>query len=126
MRRAIALDPLIDTAIGEASDLRYRSRILQAAVSGLVAAISAWRTLALHLGRLSGTGRGRDLEPVAQILQGLAATPDEVEREPARLRDACDRAARAAARVVAPPRRRNCSPTPPPKPSSACRARSTA
>jgi uncharacterized membrane protein YccC len=101
MRRAIALDPLIDTAIGEASDLRYRSRILQAAVNGLVAAISAWRTMALHLGRLSGPGQGRDVEPVARILQGLAATPDEAQREPARLRDACDRAARAAARIAA-------------------------
>ncbi len=101
MRRVIALDPLIDTAIGEASDLRYRSRILQAGVAGLVAAISSWRALALHLGRLSETDRRRDSEPIARILQGLPATPAEAARAPARLRDACDDAARFAARIAA-------------------------
>src|SRR5271157_1348673 len=32
LRRVIALDPMIDAAIGEASDLRYRSPVLQRAV----------------------------------------------------------------------------------------------
>ena len=34
LRRVIALYPMIDAAIGEASDLRYRSAVLQRAVVG--------------------------------------------------------------------------------------------
>jgi len=101
MRRAIALGPLIDTAMGEASDLRYRSRILQDAVHGLVETITAWRTLALHRGGRSRAGEGVDETQVEQIVQRVAPPPDEALRDPARLRDACSAAARAAARVTA-------------------------
>src|SRR5580658_9224921 len=41
LRRVIALDPMIDATIGEASDLRYRSPVLQRAVSGLLEAVVA-------------------------------------------------------------------------------------
>ena len=53
LRRVIALDPMIDAAIGEASDLRYRSAVLQRAVSGLMETISAWRKVAFALARNS-------------------------------------------------------------------------
>ncbi|HTV45807.1 MAG TPA: FUSC family protein [Stellaceae bacterium] len=53
IRRVIALDPVIDQAIGESSSLRYRSRLLQDALDGLFAALAAWRTAAYHLERLS-------------------------------------------------------------------------
>ena len=49
VRRVIALDPVIDEALGEASDLRPHSPVLQAAVDGLFAALSGWRITALHL-----------------------------------------------------------------------------
>ena len=49
LRRVIALDPMIDAAIGEASDLRYRSAVLQRAVSGLMETISAWRKVAFAI-----------------------------------------------------------------------------
>jgi uncharacterized membrane protein YccC len=49
VRRVIALDPVIDEALGEASDLRAHSPVLEAAVAGLFAALSGWRTAALHL-----------------------------------------------------------------------------
>src|ERR1700729_4465466 len=49
LRRVIALDPVIDAAIGEASDLRYRSPVLQRAVSGLVETMSAWRKAAYEI-----------------------------------------------------------------------------
>ncbi|MBV8192773.1 MAG: FUSC family protein, partial [Alphaproteobacteria bacterium] len=52
-RRAIALDPVIDEALGESSRLRYHSPVLQAAVQGTVAALAAWRTVAVRLARLS-------------------------------------------------------------------------
>src|SRR5271157_2807478 len=53
LRRVIALDPMIDAAIGEASDLRYRSAVLQRAVSGLLETTSAWRKAAFEIA-LSG------------------------------------------------------------------------
>jgi hypothetical protein len=49
VRRVSELDPVIDEALGESSDLRPHSPTLQAAVEGLVAALSGWRTVAFHL-----------------------------------------------------------------------------
>jgi uncharacterized membrane protein YccC len=49
LRRVIALDPVIDEAIGETSQLRYHSPVLQAAVDGLYAAFAGWRAVALRL-----------------------------------------------------------------------------
>ena len=43
IRHVTALDPTIDEALGESSDLRYHSRVLQAAVDGLFAALAGWR-----------------------------------------------------------------------------------
>src|ERR1700734_2949004 len=51
LRRVIALDPMIDAAIGEASDLRYHSPVLQRAVSGLMETIVAWRWAAFEIVR---------------------------------------------------------------------------
>jgi uncharacterized membrane protein YccC len=62
-RRVIALDPVIDEALGESSRLRYHSPGLQAAVHGLITTLGAWRTVAVRMARLS--------EPAAQQ-QGLA------------------------------------------------------
>jgi uncharacterized membrane protein YccC len=101
MRRVIALDPMIDTAIGEASDLRYRSWILQNAVHGLIETITAWRTLAIHLGPRSRSKEGRDSAPIERIVQEFAPASSDVLRDPARLRDDCGAAARAAARIAA-------------------------
>jgi uncharacterized membrane protein YccC len=101
MRRVIALDPMIDTALGEASDLRARSRILQAGVGGLIATISAWRTIAIHLGAHPRTENDESAAAAAAILQRLATTPQNAERDPAGMRDACDAAARSAVRIEA-------------------------
>ncbi len=49
IRRVIALDPVIDEALGESSDLRSHSPALQAAIGGLFAALSGWRSIAVHL-----------------------------------------------------------------------------
>jgi uncharacterized membrane protein YccC len=49
IRRVIALDPVIDEALGESSDLRSHSPTLQAAIGGLFAALSGWRSIAVHL-----------------------------------------------------------------------------
>jgi uncharacterized membrane protein YccC len=52
IHRVIALDPIIDEAIGESSQIRYHSPVLQKAVDGLFAALSGWRAIANHLVRL--------------------------------------------------------------------------
>ncbi len=74
-RRAVALDPVIDQAIGEASDLRYRSRTLQAAVDGLFAALSGWRTVAYHLERMSDDAGGREADAVLRRLPPELGSP---------------------------------------------------
>ena len=48
-RRVIDLGPLIDEAIGESSDLRYRRHMLLDAIDGLYAALAGWRTSATDL-----------------------------------------------------------------------------
>jgi uncharacterized membrane protein YccC len=49
IRRVIALDPIIDQAVGESSEIRYHSPVLQQAVDGLFSALSSWRAIANHL-----------------------------------------------------------------------------
>ena len=49
--KVMALDPIVDQAIGESSELNYRSPTLQRAVHGLFAALDGWRGVAVHLPR---------------------------------------------------------------------------
>ncbi|MCQ8279606.1 FUSC family protein [Acetobacteraceae bacterium KSS8] len=44
-----ALDPLMDEALGETADLRYRSGILKGGTKGLLRALSAWNEVSTHL-----------------------------------------------------------------------------
>jgi uncharacterized membrane protein YccC len=53
---AAKLDPVIDEAVGEASELRARSTTLQRAVDGLLSALSGWRNVANHLQTLEAGG----------------------------------------------------------------------
>jgi uncharacterized membrane protein YccC len=53
LRRVVALDPVIDQTIGESSQIRYHSPVLQRAVDGLFTALAGWRAVAIHLSRLS-------------------------------------------------------------------------
>jgi uncharacterized membrane protein YccC len=50
--KVVALDPIVDEAIGESSTLRYHSPVLQRAIEGLLAAIRAWRIVAVRLTQL--------------------------------------------------------------------------
>ncbi len=52
VRRVIALDPVIDEAKGESSQIQYHSPALRMAVDGLFAALCGWRTVAVTLARL--------------------------------------------------------------------------
>src|SRR5580704_256648 len=70
IRQVIALDPAIDQAIGESSELRYNSPLLQRAVDGLFGALAGWRAVANHLERLS-RDRQRQQEEVGEVLQRI-------------------------------------------------------
>jgi uncharacterized membrane protein YccC len=103
LRRVIALDPVIDAAIGEASDLRYRSPVLQGAMFGLMETLVAWRWAAFEL------ALSRD----AAVKGGAHAIHDQLPRDrlprdasgstktPAELREACCAAARTLTRFNA-------------------------
>jgi uncharacterized membrane protein YccC len=57
VRRVIALDPVIDQALGESSHIRYHSPKLQTAIYGLFGALDGWRGVATHLSRLPEAAR---------------------------------------------------------------------
>jgi uncharacterized membrane protein YccC len=100
LRRVIALDPTIDAAIGEASDLRYRSAVLQRAVSGLFETLSAWRKAAFEIAASGNPAAGRDARAVHAGLPRDRLSPDAPggAHEPAELRAACCAAARSLTR----------------------------
>jgi uncharacterized membrane protein YccC len=96
--RVIALDPVVDEAIGESSQLRYHSPVLQTAVDGLFAALAGWRTVAVHLARLPAD-RARDeaeavLRSVPQELRSAleAGGPTRWMADPVRLHGGCEAA----------------------------------
>ena len=95
LRRVIALDPMIDAAIGEASDLRYRSSVLQRAVVGFIATASAWRRAALEIEHSPGSGTN-DGPVVHEELpvDRLSPRASAWAQDPAGLRRACRAAAR--------------------------------
>jgi len=101
LRRVIALDPVIDEALGEASDLRYHSPILQAAVNGLFSALSSWQMAALHLELMSSDQGRLEAEPVQRNLPKQPRLP-LLRGEASRLRQTY---AEAARRLIALPAR---------------------
>ena len=66
VRRVIALDPVIDEALGESSQLRYHSPVLQKAVDGLLAALAGWRTVAVHARAIAGREARQEANAVLQ------------------------------------------------------------
>ena len=103
LRRVIALDPTIDAAIGEASDLRYRSPVLQRAVSGLVETISAWRKAAYEIALNRNPATEREARGVYSELPRDRLSPDSSgsAKTPAELRAACCSAVRSLTRFNA-------------------------
>src|SRR5690242_1363126 len=76
VRRVIALDPVIDEAFGESSQLRYHSPVLQTAVDGLLAALAGWRAAAVLLAR---SPRERARQEAGVVLERV---PAELRLEP--------------------------------------------
>jgi uncharacterized membrane protein YccC len=67
-RRVIALDPVVDEAFGESSQLRYYSPVLQTAVGGLFATLLGWRAVSNRLVRMSATEARRAAATVLEIV----------------------------------------------------------
>ncbi len=105
IRRVIALDPLIDEVIGESSEIRYHSPVLQQAIDGLLAALAGWRTISARLLRLSpGTASEEACAIVRSVPDELwpllrAADPAPWINDPTGLRRLCDMAARKLANM---------------------------
>jgi uncharacterized membrane protein YccC len=100
IRRVVALDPIIDEAIGESSRLHYHSPIFQLAVDGLFAALAGWRIVATHLARLPRQQARVEADAVLQSFpDSLRAAPLKGNsslwvKDPSSLRRACDEAMR--------------------------------
>jgi uncharacterized membrane protein YccC len=99
VKRTIALDPTIDQAIGESSQLRYHSPILQTAIHGLFEALDGWRSVATHLRRLPQNMARREAETVLRSFPGELRSPPEPQirwtADPIGLRHLCERAIRS-------------------------------
>jgi len=107
IRKVVALDPVIDEAIGESSTLRYHSPVLQSAINGLLAAITAWRNVAIRLTRLPTHAAREEADAVLRhIPQPLRSVPPQGEQspwmaDPAAMRGLCSAAVRALIAVPA-------------------------
>jgi uncharacterized membrane protein YccC len=106
IRQVIALDPTIDQAIGESSQLRHNSYRLQQAVYGLIDALAGWRTVVSHLIRLSQDRPrrhevGKLLQSIPQELRGAQEYGDAANwtANPAGLLRVCQKAVRALVEV---------------------------
>ena len=106
-RRVIALDQLIDEAIGESIQLRYREPILQGAMNGLLTALAAWRAVAVHLCQVRHERGRADARVVLRTLPPELLSAFRQDRTPywisapARLRESCDAAASALIAIPA-------------------------
>jgi uncharacterized membrane protein YccC len=96
--RVIALDPAVDRALGESSQLRYNAPVLQMAVHGLFRALDGWRSVSAHLTRLADDTTRRDAETILHSLPAdlrsalQAGAPSRWMADPIALRGAYQRA----------------------------------
>jgi uncharacterized membrane protein YccC len=107
VRRVIALDPVIDEALGESSRLRYHTPVLQIAIDGLVVALASWRTVAVLLARSPDQRARQEAGAVlARVPEELRLDAEEGEStrwiaDATRLLRVCDAAVRRLAALPA-------------------------
>jgi uncharacterized membrane protein YccC len=96
--RVIALDAVLDQSLGESSQLRYHSPVLQHGIDGLFAAMAAWRNVSLMLSRSPPSRAAEETGEVLACLPEALRTPPEPENairwadEPVAMRAICDAA----------------------------------
>ena len=74
--RVIALEPVLDQAMGESAAVSRRRATLRAGVNGLFLALSAWRTTDLHLRSLPPAAVPALAGRLAGLLDAETAAPD--------------------------------------------------
>ena len=100
VRRVIALDPVIDQALGESSHIRYHSPKLQTAIYGLFGALDGWRGVATHLSRLPEAARRQGADIILRSLPSAlrsmpeAGSPVLWIADPLALHRVCEQAVR--------------------------------
>ena len=100
VRRVIALDPVIDQALGESSLVRYHSPKLQTAMYRLFKALDGWRGVATHLSRLPEAARRQGAHIIQRSLPfALRSVPEAGSpvlwiADPLALRRVCEEAVR--------------------------------
>jgi uncharacterized membrane protein YccC len=77
IRRVIALDPLIDQTLGESSQIRYHSPVLQKAVDGLFTSLAGWRAVAHLVVRLPHSRARAEAAAVLQLLPSELLLPQQ-------------------------------------------------
>jgi uncharacterized membrane protein YccC len=95
--RVIALDSVLDQSLGESSQLRYHSPVLQHGVDGLFAAMAAWRNVSPMLSRLPSRAAEETGAVLACLPEALRTPPgpEGAARwadEPVVMRAICDAA----------------------------------
>ena len=106
VRQVIALDPVIDQAIGESSRLHYHSRTLQAVQGGLFEALAGWSAVVWRLARLPDDAARQEadaaLNSMPLELRSALSQGDALPwvTDPSRMRRLCDAAAQ---RLIAMP-----------------------
>ena len=93
--RVIALDPAIDEAIGESSQLRDHLPVLQTGVEGLFGALSGWRAVSAHLESLPDDVARREGDALmrsvpSELRAAGQGDPTRWIRDPMRLRAVCE------------------------------------
>jgi uncharacterized membrane protein YccC len=107
IRRVVALDPVIDQALGESARIRYHSPLLQNAVDGLFTALSGWRALANHVHELPAGETRQEAAAVLETLPlelRLASRPGVSQRwmdHPVALHEICELTVRRLASLPA-------------------------
>ena len=80
VRRVIALDPVMDEALGESAQLRYHSPVLQMAIDGLLSARAGWRSVAVVLARSPDERARQEAGAVlARVPEELRPGPEQSE-----------------------------------------------
>jgi uncharacterized membrane protein YccC len=98
LRRVIALDPMIDQALGESSHVRCHTPTLQTAVRGLFSALAGWSAVAMHLKRLPDNVDRRATKTIlSNIPPGMRSTSNlrtaaGLMTDPIAQRQTCDEA----------------------------------
>lgn len=99
VRRVIALDPAIDVAKGESSQIRYHSPVLQSAMDGLFAALVGWRAAAVLLAKIPESEVQQEAGAVLRVIpQKLRSAefgvPAQWIADPAGMRETCEKVKR--------------------------------